>query len=152
MNQKIWIFIIEQKLDDASLKHLLQECTEFVHQWTSHDQPLKGECTLFKNRLLIFKNDETYNPVGGCAADKLFHFIQMLEKKYQTSLLNRQLIVFENTQDELEVQPLYKADDLIQAGIINEHTIIYNTALTHSDEWTQFAQVFPNSWLQTLVQ
>lgn len=152
MNQKIWIFIIEQKLSDTTLNHLLQECNEFVRQWKSHDQPLKSECILFKNRLLIFKNDETYNPISGCATDKLFRFIQMLEKKYQTSLLNRQLLVFENAQGDLEVQPLHKIDGLIQSGVINPHTIIYNTAITHSDEWEQFAQTFPNSWLQTIVQ
>jgi hypothetical protein len=152
MNKKIWIFIIEKELSNEQLQQLLENCKNFVSQWKSHDEPVKGEVEVFKRRLLIFKNDEDFNSISGCATDNLFRFVQGLEKKYKTSLLNRQLVVFENTKDVLEVVPLSEVDNLIQQKIINENTIIYNTSIIHSSELKQFAQKFSESWLQNILQ
>ncbi|GIV28234.1 MAG: hypothetical protein KatS3mg027_2048 [Bacteroidia bacterium] len=150
-NQKIWIFIIEQQVSEGQLESIKKACLDFIHQWTSHDAPLKASFELFKNRLLIFKNDESFNPIGGCATDKLFHFIQKLEKEFNINLLNRQLVVYENN-GELKVESLDKIDELIQKGVINENTIIYDTSINHSSEWDKFARKFSESWLQHILQ
>jgi hypothetical protein len=152
MNKKIWIYIIEKELSNEQLQQLLEDCKNFVSQWKSHDEPVKAEVEIFKKRLLIFKNDEDFNRIGGCATDNLFRFVQSLERKYNTSLLNRQLVVFENIKDVLEVVPLSEVDNLIQQKIINENTIIYNTSIIHSSELNQFAQKFSESWLQNILQ
>jgi hypothetical protein len=152
MNKKIWIYIIEKELSNEQLQQLLEDCKNFVSQWKSHDEPVKGEVEVFKRRLLIFKNDEDFNSISGCATDNLFRFVQGLEKKYNTTLLNRQLVIFENTKDVLEVVPLSEVDNLIQQKIINENTIIYNTSIIHSSELNQFAQKFSESWLQNILQ
>lgn len=151
MNQKIWIFVLEKPLSVTELDKLKAECLDFVANWNSHDHPVKAEFELYKNRLLIFKNDEDFNPIGGCATDKLFHFIQYLEKKYQTSLLNRRLFVFENDNYELEVHPLEELHNLLNQGIIKESTKIFNTAIIHSSEMDNFVKPLSESWIASLV-
>lgn len=151
MNQKIWIFVIENEVSSERLNELTEECKKFVERWTSHDEPLNAEFELHKNRLLIFKNNEDINPIGGCATDKLFHFIQGLEKRYNVSLLNRQLVVYENNDGIIHVCPLNELGNYIEKGIINKNTIVYNTSVIHSSELDKFAQKFENSWLQELV-
>lgn len=151
MKQKIWIFIIEKKLDELSLNHLYEDCQMFVKEWTSHDMPLDASVELYKNRLLIFRNNEALNPIGGCATDKLFHFIQACEKKYQTNLLNRKLVVFEKN-NELVVEPSDKIVSLIQNNVLTENTIVYNTAILHSDEWGEFKKPLKDSWLKMVCQ
>ena len=151
MNQKIWIFVLEKPLSVTELDKLKAECLDFVANWKSHDHPVKAEFELYKNRLLIFKNDEDFNPIGGCATDKLFHFIQSLEKKYQTSLLNRRLFVFENDNYELEVYPLEELHNLLNQGIIKESTKIFNTAIIHSSEMDNFVKPLSESWIAALV-
>ncbi len=142
------MFVIEKKLHEAELKQIMQECNEFIISWQSHDTPLKVACELYKNRILIFRNDEDYNAVGGCAIDKLFHFIQTLEKKYNTSLLNRRLVVYENSDGKLNVIALEETDTLVQKGWINDATIVYNNSITHSSDMGRFRQYFQDSWIQ----
>ncbi len=151
INQKIWIFIIEQNPSDIPLKQIEDECLHFIQQWTSHNHPLNAEFELFKERLLIFKNNEEVNPIGGCATDQLFHFIQDLEKKYNLNLLNRQLVVYENN-NELNVCSLNDVEHLLQNNSIHPHTIIYDTSIIHSSEWDKFRKVLTESWLNKVLQ
>lgn len=151
-NQKVWIFVIQNELNSEDLYKIKEECKTFIEQWTSHEQELDAEFELYKNRLLIFKNNEGFNPIGGCATDKLFHFIQKLESKYNVSLLNRQLVVYENNNEGLQVCSINDLERYLQEGILNENTIIYNTSIMHSSEYDQFAQTLKDSWLSQILQ
>lgn len=146
MKDKIWIFIIEQDLSEEMLSQLLNDCRHFVSQWKSHEMPTRASVELYKNRLLIFRNDELFNPIGGCATDNLFRFIQDIEKKYQTNLLNRNLVVFEK-ENKLMAEKLSNIPALIENGEITENTIVYNTAIVNSDDWNEFQKPAKESWL-----
>lgn len=152
MNNKIWIFIIYEEVDANTIQSIFAECQTFVTQWTSHDASLKAKVELYKNRLIIFQNDEDFNPISGCATDKLFHFIQSIEKKYNVSLLNRRCVVFENEDNSLQVCDLAELNTLIQKGILKDDTIIYNTAVTHSSELNKFKQKLAQSWVSSIVE
>lgn len=151
MKQKIWIFIIEKKLSKNELENLLNDCKRFIQNWNSHEMPVNADVELYKDRLLIFKNDEPFNPIGGCATDNLFRYIQELENKYPTRLLNRSLIVFEKN-NELLVENKKNLSRLIKSGDITADTIIYNTAISHSDEWEQFRKPLSESWVKNFIQ
>ncbi|GAB4448508.1 MAG: hypothetical protein OHK0036_04100 [Bacteroidia bacterium] len=151
MKQKIWIFIIENELGVKELESLYKDCLLFVQQWESHAAPVNASVELYKNRLLIFRNDEEFNPIGGCATDNLFRFIQELEKKYSTHLLNRRLVVYEK-EGNIQVKNLSDVTQLIQSGEIDDNTIIYNTSIISSDEWQQFRLPAKDSWLKMFFE
>lgn len=151
MKEKIWIFIIEKKLTVSELNNLYVECQDFVSNWKSHDQPVQATVEIYKNHLLIFKNNETFNPIGGCATDNLFRFISELEKKYNTSLLNRKLVVYEKN-NELKLANLKEIETILRNGEITDDTIIYNTAIISSDEWMEFKKPYKDSWLRIIYQ
>lgn len=151
MKQKIWIFIIENELGAKPLESLYKDCLSFVQQWESHAAPVNASVELYKNRLLIFRNNEDFNPIGGCATDNLFRFIQELEKKYFTRLLNRRLVVYEK-EGIIQVKNLSDVTQLIQSGEIDDNTIIYNTSIISSDEWQQFRLPAKDSWLKIFFE
>ncbi|GIV29068.1 MAG: hypothetical protein KatS3mg028_0134 [Bacteroidia bacterium] len=151
MKEKVWIFIIEKQLPETGLSNLLADCRHFVNHWKSHEMPVQASVEVYKNRLLIFKNDETYNPIGGCATDNLFRFVQELEKKYNTSLTNRKWVVYEK-DNELKLADFRQIDTLVKNGEITGDTIIYNTAIISSDEWAEFRKPCKNSWLRIIHQ
>ncbi|MCX7729063.1 MAG: hypothetical protein N2203_06300 [Bacteroidia bacterium] len=151
MKQKIWIYIIEKELSESELQNLVNECKHFVNSWKSHEAPVQASVELYKNRLLIFRNNEDFNPIGGCATDQLFRFIQELEKKYSTPLLNRKLVVFEKN-GKLVVENIQQTVSLIQNGMITQDTIVYNTAIISSDEWEEFRKPARESWLNKVLQ
>ncbi len=146
------MFVIEQELDKETISQLSNECIEFVRNWKSHEEVLDAQFELYKNRILIFKNNQDINSIGGCATDKLFHLIHSLEKKYNISLLNRQLVAYENSDDAIQVAPLNDIERYLQSGVINNNTIIYNTAIIHSSEMKYFAQKLKDSWVQLVLQ
>ncbi len=150
-NQKMWIFIITKELNHNQLQDLLHDCKNFVSTWLSHKMPLDASVEIIHNRFLIIKNNQDFNAIGGCSADKMFNFITSLEKKYNTDLLNRRLIVLENTTNEIEIYPLEQLEELISKDIINEQTYIYNPTINHSSDWSQFRVLFGKSWLHTLA-
>jgi len=151
MKEKVWIFIIEKALTPLELNNLYAECQRFVSHWKSHEMPVQASVELYKNRLLIFRNNEIFNPIGGCATDNLFRFVQDLEKKYNTSLINRRLVVYEK-DNELKLADFRQIDTLVKNGEITDDTIIYNTAIINSDEWAEFKKPYKDSWLRIIHQ
>lgn len=151
MKEKIWIFIIEKTLTPSELNNLYAECQHFVSHWKSHEMPVQASVELYKNRLLIFRNNEVFNPIGGCATDNLFRFVQDLEKKYNTLLMNRRWVVYEK-DNELKLAPFKEIDALVRNGEITEDTVIYNTAIISSDEWAEFRKPYKDSWLRMVHQ
>lgn len=143
---RVWTFIISKALSDNELSLITEAGTKFVTGWTAHEQKLSATFKIYKNRIIIVKVNEEVIGASGCSIDKLTHFIKQLEIEFNIELLNRLLVAYKSG-NEVSVVHSSKIKELLQANIINENTIIYNTSVLNQNEFQIWEQPLKNTWL-----
>jgi hypothetical protein len=145
---RVWTYISSRQLSPAEQQSLLSAGKAFVTQWTAHEQQLHGDFTLEKGRILVVRVNETVTAASGCSIDKLTRFIRGLEKDFNTELLNRLLVAYEDNNGELQVTHASKIKGLIENGSVTEQTIVLNTAVASENELSNWRQPLKDTWLR----
>jgi hypothetical protein len=135
--EKIWIYTLSKQLSAEQELDLKTRCASFVSSWTAHDVALNASFELYKNRLLIFKVDETNYGASGCSIDKQLRLVKEIETAFSIELLNRMLVAYE-MNDGVEVVKQSHIKELLLNNIINEDTLVYDNTITTSNELTLF--------------
>ncbi len=148
MNERIWIYTLNKELSNEQLVDFKNQCQNFVSSWTAHDVSLDASFELHQNRLLIFKvNEDKYN-ASGCSIDKQVRFVKELEQTFSVELLNRLLVAFLNTENNIEVVKQSQIAELLNNKTINENTIVFNNTITQSSDLTSnWKQPLDKTWL-----
>lgn len=144
---RVWIYIISKELSADQLLQLQKEGNHFVSGWTAHDLQLHSKFEIFQKRIIIVKVDESIQAASGCSTDKLSRFIKETEQKYGIELLNRLLTAIEKG-DEIEIIHASKISELLRQGVINENTIVLNTAASNWNELENWRQTLKSTWLK----
>ncbi len=146
-NSRVWIyqsdriFFMQEALE---MEPMLQE---FVAQWKSHGTPVKGYANLFFGRFIILMADENATGVSGCSTDSSVRLIKEIEKKYNVSLFDRQMLTF-YIKDKVELLPLSQLKYAIENSFITEETLYFdNTVLTKDALETKWITPVKNTWL-----
>lgn len=93
-HSRIWVYQCTRELTLNEVESIKKRATEFVTQWTSHDQLMKASIELFHNRFVVVCVDEKTAPASGCGIDKSVKFIQALEKEFNITLLDRMNVAY----------------------------------------------------------
>ena len=145
--RKVWTFLSNRDLSSQETDQLQTAGRMFVNTWTAHDNPLKADFEIFRQRILIFRVDEQLHNASGCSIDKLLRFVKEIEQQLQVELLNRLLVAFEN-KGELSVVSSTEISALLKNGSINAESLIYNTAVSNETEFTTWLQPLGETWLK----
>ena len=88
-SSRVWIYQSARVLDVADAAKLEEEARQFATQWAAHGKALDATARVVFNRfLLLVVNDTVENP-SGCSIDSSVHFVQEMERKYNTSFFDR---------------------------------------------------------------
>jgi hypothetical protein len=145
--RKVWTFLSNRDLSSQETEQLQTAGRLFVNNWTAHDNPLKADFEIHRQRILIFSVDEQLHNASGCSIDKLLRFIKETEQKLQVELLNRLLVAFEN-KGELSVVASTEVSALLKNGSINAESLVYNTAISNETELATWLQPLRETWLK----
>lgn len=145
--RKVWTYLSSRALSDTESTQLLQEGKRFVNTWTAHDNPLKADFQLHKQRILIVTVDEEVHNASGCSIDKLLRFVKETEKSLRIDLLNRLLVAIDDN-DAVKVVPASDIPALLATGILNAESPIYNTAISTEAELATWLQPLNQTWLK----
>lgn len=146
MSERIWIYTISKLLTDDQLQLMHQNCTTFVNGWTAHEVKLAASFEVYKNRILIFKVDESAYNASGCSIDKLQRFIKEQEVQMGIELLNRLLVAYEEHGEPVIVHSS-KIKDLLNTGTINENTIVFDNTISSSLQLNEWKKPLKSTWL-----
>ena len=133
MNNRIWIYTLSKELTNEQLIEFKNRCQNFVSGWTAHDVSLEASYELYKNRLLIFKVDESNYNASGCSIDKQTRLVKELEQEFSVELLNRLLVAYEKN-DEVIVVKQSQISELLNSKEITGNTLIFNNTISNSDD------------------
>ena len=146
MTERVWIYTISKELSNDQLAKLHSNCSDFVNNWTAHEVKLAASFEVYKNRMLVFKVDESAYNASGCSIDKLQRFVKEQELQMGVELLNRLLVAYEEHGQPVVVHSS-KIKDLINAGTINENTLVFDNTISSSVQWAEWKKPLKNTWL-----
>ncbi len=146
MSERIWLYPISKTLSKEQLNSLKENCLAFVNSWAAHDQQLNASFEIYKNRILIFKVDESVYNASGCSIDKLTHLIQSLEKTFSIELLNRFLVAYDD-KDSVRAVHSSKIKELLESGAIDKNTIVFDNTISSSEQLNEWRKPLNQTWL-----
>ena len=146
-NSRVWIyqsdriFFMQEALE---METMLQQ---FVSEWKSHGTPVKGYANLFFGRFIILMADENATGVSGCSTDSSVRLIKEIEKKYNVSLFDRQMLTF-YIKEKVEPLPLSQLKYATENKFITADTLYFdNTVLTKETLENKWIIPVKNTWL-----
>jgi hypothetical protein len=147
VNSKVWIyqsnrqFLMSEAVEIEAMLH------NFVANWKSHADTVKGFAHLFWGQFIILMADETQSGVSGCSTDSSVHLIKAIEQKFNADLFNRQNLAF-IIQDKVQLIPLPQLNDAAENNFINADTLYFNnTVLTKKELLEKWIVPVKESWL-----
>ncbi len=144
---RIWIYLSDKTFSDQTETDLKTDIQNFLLTWNAHGKALSASFEIRHHHFIIIKADEAQYSASGCSIDKQLQFIKELEKKYSLSLLNRLLVAYKNG-NEILVTHSSKIPQLLNEGLINENTPVFNIALSTQEELnTTFELPLKQTWL-----
>ena len=146
-SSRVWIyqssrlFSVNEALD---MEEILQQ---FIENWKSHGDKVKGYANLFFGQFIILMADETATGVGGCSTDSSVHLIRSLENKFNVQLLDRLNFAF-IVKDRIQVLPMAQLDHAYENNFITSDTHYFNnTVLTKKELLENWIIPIKESWL-----
>ena len=102
---------------------------------------------------MIVAVDEAQSPASGCSIDSLTRVIKDLGARLNVDFFNRLNIAYLNTVGKLELVSMSTFKELIQAGEVNENTMVFNNLVQNRGELNERWQTqVKNSWHTNLFQ
>ena len=119
----------------------------FVANWKSHGDDVKGFANLFFGQFIILIADETATSVGGCSTDSSVHLIKLIEEKFKVQLLDRQNLAF-IVKDKIQVLPLNQVEYAVENNFIHAESLYFNNTILSKKELIE-KWIIPvkDSWL-----
>lgn len=133
------------------IESVSRELDSFLKSWSAHGVQLSASFEILHNHIIIIKADEKQFTASGCSIDKQVHFMQYIEKQTGLNFFNRMLLAFEK-EGKFFIYPSSKTNELLENGILNEDSPVYNLTVSSEDELTNNFQVpLKNTWLKKYI-
>jgi hypothetical protein len=146
-NSRVWIYQSSRLFLMNEAFELEDMLNNFVANWKSHGDKVKGYANLFFGQFIILMADETQSSVSGCSTDSSVHIIKEIEQKFKVDLFNRQNLAF-IIKDKVQLLPLSQLNYAVQNNFINADTLYFNnTVLTKKELLEKWIVPVKDSWL-----
>ncbi|WP_336514021.1 hypothetical protein [Pollutibacter soli] len=124
-DSRVWIYQSNRLFTMAQALQIEEMINAFVSSWNTHGTPVKGFGTLFFGRFVVLIADETQAGVSGCSTDSSVRVIKEIEKLFQVSMFDRNLLAF-FVKDNIQLIPLSQFNYAFEHGIIGKDTVYFN--------------------------
>ncbi len=128
-NARLWVYQSTKFLSNEEVEIIQSEGDKFVDAWDYHGAYLQASFDVLHNRFVVIAVDENHAPTGGCSIDKSVGLIKGLGDKLGTDFFDRFHVVYK-VGDELQSCNYNDLEDLVNAGTVNESTIVYNNSVS----------------------
>lgn len=145
-DSRVWIYQSTRGLSQKEIEEINIKGQDFIEQWTAHGKLLKASFEIFYDRFLIFFVDEKQAIASGCSIDKSVNFVKEIEKKFNLNLFDRMAVAYKKGNEIISCR-LNEFEKLLQKGIVNENTIVFNNLVQSKAEFDKSWEVpVKESW------
>ncbi len=135
---RIWIYPSDRPFRSDEILQLEQALSDFLAQWTAHNQSLEAGFVLPHDRFIVIGINQETAHASGCSIDSSVRFIQELEGKFKIVLLDKMNVTFKQG-DYFVHKQLSDFRKMAKSKSVTKETIVFNNLVdTKSD--------FKNNW------
>ncbi len=146
-NSRVWIYQSSRLFFISEALEMEDMLNEFVADWKSHGDEVKGFANLFFGHFIVLMADESATGVSGCSTDSSVRLIKTIEEKFKVDLFDRQNLAF-IVKDKIQLLPLNQLEYAIENNFINANTLYFNnTVLSKKDIEDKWLIPVKDSWL-----
>ncbi len=146
-DSRVWIyqgsrlFMLTEALQIESLLE------DFVANWNSHGDPVKGYANLLFGQFVVIIADESATGVSGCSTDSSVRVIKEIENLFRVNMFDRQTLAFVR-KEKVELIPMAQFSYAMENGLISPETPYFNNlVLTKDALLNNWIIPVKNSWL-----
>ncbi len=135
-HSRIWIYQSSRKFSDEEVESLGLRLEDFLTQWTAHGQSLEAGFEIKYNRFIVIGLNQENASASGCSIDASVHFIQQLEKEFETDLLDKMNVTY-YTGEYIAYKPLNEFKAMAKAKSVSKSTIVFNNLINTKSEYLE---------------
>lgn len=144
---RVWIYQCNRILAMSEALQIEPLLENFVVNWQSHGNAVKGFANLIFGQFIIIIADESQATVGGCSTDSSVRVIKQIEQLLNVEMFNRQTLAF-IIKDKVQMLPMQQISYAIENGFINDDTLFFNNLIATKEELlTHWIIPTKDSWL-----
>lgn len=148
---RVWIYQSSRLFLLSEAFEIEKMLEDFVDNWKSHGDPVKGFANLFYGQFIVIMADETGTGVSGCSTDSSVRLIKAIEQQFSVQLFDRQNLAF-LVKDKVQLLPLSQLQYAADNNFINGETLYFNnTVLTKGELIENWIVPIQKSWLAKRV-
>ncbi|MBI4945447.1 MAG: ABC transporter ATPase [Bacteroidetes bacterium] len=150
-HSRAWIYQSSKEFteNDKKIFHELSET--FLENWISHNKPVKGTIELFHSQFVVVLIDDLDDKVCGGSIDASQRLMKELEQELNVTLLDRMLAAYRKDGKIISL-PLHEFRILVESGVLNENTIVFNNLVSTKEEFENNWEVpLKRSWHKQLI-
>lgn len=145
---KVWIYASGRNFTPDEAERIRNYSKEFISQWVSHGSPVKGIIEILLNRFIVVVVDDSADRACGSSVDASVRFVKFLDEELKAGLLDRTQVCY-RSGNSIHSISLAEIEKQIQAGSIDENTLVFNTLVHTLREFgTSFEIPLRDSWLK----
>lgn len=145
--ERIWIYQAERKLTEEESAFVKEKMDAFAAQWTAHGKQLVAQALLRYNQFLIIRVNEGLVKATGCSIDNSTVYLKKIQQEIGVDFFDRMRIAFRNSAGEIETVSRQAFEKLINDGLVNENTIVFNNMITEGESLAKKWEVpLKDSW------
>lgn len=144
--ERIWIYQANRTLNAEEAELLLEKMDKFTEQWTAHGKQLAAQALLRYNQFLIVRVNEALAKATGCSIDKSTDTLKQVQQELGLDFFDRTQIAYRDADGVKTVSRL-SFEKLIESGVVDENTIVFNNMVGNSQELeTNWEVPLKDSW------
>ncbi len=150
-SSRVWVYQSNRAFTNSETIQIESLLKDFVENWKSHSEDVKGFANVFFGQFIIFMADETLTGVGGCSTDSSVRLIKNIEKDFGVDMFNRLLLAF-LINERIQILPLSEINISLDKKLITKDTLFFNnTILTKKELMNEWIVPVKESWLAIRV-
>ena len=151
-HSRVWIYTSSRPFTDFEMGEIESFGADFVESWRVHGSAIAAELKVVHKQFIIIAADEKIAAVSGCGIDSSIGFIKSLEERFKVQLLDKLNLGFLNSNGVVEVVSMMPFQQKMDAGQINEKTVVFNNMINTLGEVRASWQVpLIESWHKQLL-
>lgn len=149
---RVWVYQANRTLTPQEQIDITTFLSDFLENWTAHQQTLRASVKILNNFFVIIALDEGYQAASGCSIDKQVHHIKQIEEKLGISLLDHAQIAC-LSENEIKTIHFSKIKAAISENELTPQTLIFNKSISKiSDLKTSWLLPAQETWLKNYFQ
>jgi len=150
-SSKVWIYQSSRLFLMSEALEIETKLEQFVSEWKSHGDTVKGYANLFFGQFIVFMADETATGVSGCSTDSSVRLVKEIEQELKVQLFDRQTLAF-FIKDKIQLLPLSQLGYAAENEFIKAESLYFNnTVLTKIELLKNWIIPIKDSWLSKRI-